>query len=68
MGRQHIYQPLLSKHTFAIHSVKKIVKQVFSGNSTELVTYLVDKASLSIKEINAIQQLLDTKKKELRTE
>jgi len=33
VSRQHIYQPLLSKDTFANHSLSKIVKQVFAGNS-----------------------------------
>jgi predicted transcriptional regulator len=65
MGRQHIYLPLLSKKTFATHSVKKIVNQVFSGNSVELVAYLMNKKDLSIDEIAAIQKLLDTKKKEI---
>lgn len=64
-GRQHIYKPLISKQKFASHSVKKIVKQVFSGNSVELVNYLLDKNNLSINEIDTIQKLLDAKKKEL---
>lgn len=65
LGRQHIYRPLLSKQTFAKHSVKKIVKNIFSGSPTELVAHLLDKNGLSMNEINTIQQLLDAKKKEL---
>jgi predicted transcriptional regulator len=64
-GRQHIYLPTLSKQVFATHSVKKIVNQIFSGNSVELVAYLVEKNDLSIDEITAIQEILDTKKKEI---
>ena len=62
-GRQHIYHPTLSKQIFASHSVKKIVAQIFSGNSVELVAHLVDKNNLSIEEISAIQKMLDAKKK-----
>jgi predicted transcriptional regulator len=65
VSRQHIYRPLLSKSTFATHSVKKIVKQVFSGNSVELVSNLVGKNNLTIEEIDAIQDLLTAKKQEL---
>ena len=64
-GRQHIYLPLLSKQDFATHSVAKMVNQVFSGNSVELVAYLMNKNKLSTEEIAAIQKLLDDKKKEL---
>lgn len=63
IGRQHIYCPLLSKAEFARYSVKKMVKQIFSGNSAELVTYLVDQNELSLKEISEIQQRLNAKKK-----
>ena len=65
VSRQHVYHPLLNKETYATHSIKKIVQQVFSGNSAELVAYLVDKNRLSMDEINTLQQLLDSKKKEL---
>ena len=65
LGRQHIYLPTLTKPVFASHSVKKIVKQVFSGNSLELVAYLVNKSNLSKDEISVIQKILDAKKKEI---
>lgn len=65
LGQQHIYLPTLSKQVFASHSVKKIVKQIFSGNSVELVAYLIDKNDLSFDEIATIQKILDAKKKEI---
>lgn len=65
MGKQHIYRPILTKEMFATHSIKHMVKQVFSGNSVDLVAYLVDKNNLSVEEINAIQKLLASKKKEM---
>lgn len=64
-GRQHIYQPRLNKKTFDNHSIKTVVKQVFSGQSAQMVAYLVDKSPLSVDDINAIQELLNAKKKEL---
>jgi predicted transcriptional regulator len=62
-GRKHIYQPTLTKESYAAHSIKKMVKQVFSGNSVNLIAHLV-KTGISLAEINAIQELLDNKKKE----
>lgn len=67
-GRQHIYQPFYSKQLFANHSVKKIVKQIFSGKSSELMAFLVNQAPLSVEEINSIRELLDAKKKEISNE
>ncbi|HEX2548827.1 MAG TPA: BlaI/MecI/CopY family transcriptional regulator [Gammaproteobacteria bacterium] len=65
LSRQHIYYPLLDKEIYAKHSIKKIVQQVFSGKSVDLVAYLVDKNRLSLDEIQHLQKLLNSKKKEL---
>ena len=65
IGKQHIYIPALSKPNFAAYSVKKMVTQVFSGNSVELVAYLIDRKDLSMDEITAIQKLINAKKKEI---
>lgn len=66
-GRQHIYRPILDKQKFASHSVNKIVSQVFSGKSVELVTYLVNRNDITVDEITAIQKLVNAKKKEFAT-
>lgn len=63
MGKQHIYIPCFSKQIFATHSVDKMIRQIFSGNSIELVAHLVDKKELSMDEITTIQTLLDAKKR-----
>lgn len=67
-GKQHIYKPILTKESFATHSIKTMVKQVFAGNSVDLVAYLVDKNDLSTNEIDAIQTMLESKKRSLRNE
>ncbi|MBV9575580.1 MAG: BlaI/MecI/CopY family transcriptional regulator [Gammaproteobacteria bacterium] len=64
VGRQHIYRPLLTKQAFANHSIKTIVKQIFSGKPLNLVAHLVDQQALSLEEIKAIQDLLEMKKRE----
>lgn len=64
-GKQHIYKPLLSKDKFTTHSVKTMVKHIFSGNSVNMVAYLVDKNNLSLEEINTLQALIESKKREL---
>lgn len=65
ISKQHIYQPLFNKPTFTEHFVKRMVKQIFSGNAFDLVTHLVDKNHITANEIEVIQKLLDTKKQEL---
>jgi predicted transcriptional regulator len=62
--RQHIYLPILSKETFVAYSVKRIISQVFAGDSVQLVSYLMNKSDLTQKEIGKIQILLDARKKE----
>jgi predicted transcriptional regulator len=64
-GRQHIYIPAFSKTKFAAHSVHKIVTQIFSGNSVEMVAHLMNKNDLTRDDINSIQKLLDARKKEI---
>lgn len=64
IGRQHIYQPVLKKDAFANYSIKKIIKQVFAGNSVDMVAYLVDQNHLTKADIKSIQKLLNEKKKE----
>ena len=65
IGRQHIYKPMISKDLFATHSVNKIITQVFSGKSVELVANLINKNQISLDDIKAIQKLISSKKKEL---
>lgn len=64
-GRRHIYKPKLSKRLFARRTMEKLVRNVFAGNPLELVTNLIAKEQLSKQEIDAIQRLLNEKKKEL---
>ena len=64
-GRQHIYIPSFDKTKFVTHSINKIVSQVFSGNSVEMVAHLMNKNDLTRDDINSIQKLLDARKKEI---
>jgi BlaI family transcriptional regulator, penicillinase repressor len=64
-SRQHVYIPLLSKQKYAAHSVNKIMYQVFSGNSVEMVAHLMKQNHLTRDDIDSIQQLLEDRKKEM---
>ncbi len=65
LKRTHIYIPALNKSTFATLTLNKMVTQVFSGNAVELVSYLVNKNTISTDEITEIQKIIENKKKEL---
>lgn len=67
-GRQHIYKPLFSKEAYAKHSIDRMVKNVFENNHADMVAHLVDKRKISLKEIEAIEQLLVAKKQRLNND
>lgn len=64
-SKPHIYYPLISKEHYSRYSLRKMLNQVFSGNSLNLVSHLVNSDALSLKEIAEIEKLLKSKKKEL---
>ncbi|HEX2549584.1 MAG TPA: BlaI/MecI/CopY family transcriptional regulator, partial [Gammaproteobacteria bacterium] len=65
MGRAHVYIPILNKHTFAKDHLS-IIQRVFSGNSVDLVSYLINKNDINLKDLEEIQMIIN-KKKELMT-
>ncbi len=67
-GRRHIYKPKLSKRLYARQTMDKLVHNVYAGKPVELVTQLITKEPLSKGEIEAIERLLNEKKKALEDE
>lgn len=63
-SRKHIYIPLISKTDYQHTAVDKLVTNIFSGNSSELVNYLLDRDQLTHDEIISIKKLLSEKLKD----
>ncbi len=62
--RKHIYVPLIAKNDYQHTALDKLVENVFSGKSVELVNYLIDSSKLSVEEIKSIKKMLNDKLKE----
>jgi predicted transcriptional regulator len=62
--RKHIYVPLIAKNDYQHTALDKLVENVFSGKSVELVNYLIDSSKLSVDEIKSIKKMLNDKLKE----
>ena len=62
-NRTHIYQPNVSKEKTQKQLMDKMVDTLFSGSHTQLVMQALGAHTLSRKELEEIQQLLDSYKK-----
>ncbi len=60
-GRQHEYYPLISKEQYSNKSMKKLVKNYFSGSYKNAVSFLVEKNELSIDDLELLLNELKNK-------
>jgi len=60
-GRTHQYYPTLSKYAYQKQHIRNVVKHVFAGSATHLVSALVDNEHLSNDELDAIQAMINDK-------
>lgn len=61
-GKTHEYFPVINKEDYAQHGVKSLVEKYFSGSPKKLVSYLVQKEDMNLKELNEILKSLGEKK------
>ena len=62
-NRTHVYKPNISREKTQKQSLNKMVDAVFSGSHSQLVMQALGSHTLSRKELDEIQQLLDSYKK-----
>ena len=62
-NRTHIYKPNVSRDKTQKQLLNKMVDALFSGSHTELVMQALGSHTISRKELDEIQQLLDSYKK-----
>lgn len=62
-SRTHIYKPNVSREKTQKQLLNKMVDSVFSGSHTQLVMQALGSSTISQKELEEIQQLLNTYKK-----
>ncbi|MBA4197510.1 MAG: transcriptional regulator [Chitinophaga sp.] len=61
-GRVHQYYPLISKEAYSASSISNLVENYFEGSFADVVSFMVDKKKLKVKDIELLLQQLKTKK------
>jgi len=60
-GRNHYYYPIVSKQDYTNGSINNIVENYFDGSFKEVVSFMIDKKKLKIKDIEILINQLKTK-------
>ena len=61
-GRNHYYYPIVSKQDYTSGSINSIVENYFDGSFADVVSFMVDKKKLKLKDIELLLNQLKTKK------
>jgi BlaI family penicillinase repressor len=61
-GRSHRYHTRVSKEAYSAKSIKRLMRDYFSGSPKELVSFFLEREKLDAKELDAILKLIKTKK------
>lgn len=62
-GRQHLYQPLVTKEAYSKSSMKSLVKGYFGGSFSEAVSFMVKENSISVEDLETLLHSLKKSKK-----
>ncbi len=61
-GRNHYYFPIVSKQDYKSGSINNIVENYFDGSFKEVVSFMIDKKKLKLKDIELLLNQLKSKK------
>ncbi len=62
-SKTHEYFPIVPKEEYAQHGIKSLVEKYFSGSPKKLVSYLVQREDMNLKELNDLLKTIDNPKK-----
>ncbi len=62
-GKTHEYFPIITKEEYAQHGVQSLMEKYFGGSPKNLVSFLVEKEDMKLKELNELLKSLDNNKK-----
>ena len=54
MGRQHQYNPLLTKEEYSKRTMKQMLKGYFEGSFSNVVSFMVKENNISIEELETL--------------
>jgi len=60
-GKTHEYFPVITREEYAAQSVNSLVNNYFAGSAGQLVSFLVQKEDLDLKELNQLLKSLNKK-------
>lgn len=63
LGRQHQYEPLISKEAYFKATMKGLVKGYFGGSVLSALSFMVKEANVSVQDLEALVQQLKKEKK-----
>lgn len=58
-GRTYEYRPLISKADYSRRTIRKFVSDYFGGSMKRLVSFMVEKDDLSLKELTDMMERLE---------
>lgn len=58
-GKTYEYFPVVSREDYAQHGVKSLLEKYFGGSPRQLVSFLVQKEDMDLKELNDLLKKLD---------
>lgn len=61
-GKTHEYYPLIAKEEYAQHGVTSLMDKYFSGSPRQLVSFLVQREDINLKELRDLLKTLDETK------
>lgn len=61
-GRNHLYYPIVSKDDYSSGSINTIVENYFDGSFSDVVSFMLDKKKIKVKDIELLLNQLKTKK------
>lgn len=62
-GKTHEYMPVISKEEYAQQNVNGLLSKYFGNSAKQLVSFLVEKNDIDLKELNTLMQTLSKSKK-----
>lgn len=62
-GKTHEYFPVIAKEEYTKNELKDWIGNYFNGSPSQLVSFLVEKKELNLKELNKLMQQLESLKK-----
>lgn len=61
-GRSHRYHARVTKEAYSAKSIKRLVRDYFSGSTQDMLSFFIEREKLDAKELGAILKLIKDKR------